>query len=227
MATKQVRPEYVSFDNYGTLINWVMDPVTLRLLDNQLNEEDTKLFLKRFSKYRYDQILGDWIPFEEVLNTAYARTCKRFGIKADPSAGKELSDAVISFDAHEDIIAPLTKMGEHYKIIILSNADNRHLAAAVPKLRAKIHKVFTAEQAQAYKPRFQAFEYMLDQLDAKPEDFLHVASHTLYDMVPAEHLGFPNTVLLDRGFDPLVPIYGYTRVESLEEVNSMLGLDDK
>ena len=219
MATKQVRPEYVSFDNYGTLINWVMEPMaTLRLLDNQLNEEDTKLFLKRFSKYR-DSIryLRQLIPFEEVLNTAYARTCKRFGIKDRIQAqGKKLSDAVISFDAHEDIIAPLTKItAEHYKIIILSNADNRHLAAAVPKLRAKIHKVFTAEQAQAYKPRFQAFEYMLDQLDAKPEDFLtlhHTHSTTSFT---AEHLGFPNTVLLDRGFDPLVPIYGYTRVESL------------
>ena len=94
----------------------------------------------------------------------------------------------------------------------------------MPKLGADFHAVYTAEQAGFYKPRYQAFEYMLDQLGAKPEDFLHVSSHTRYDLMPADDLGFTNKVFLDRGYDPESPAYNYTTVKSLDELNSLLGL---
>ena len=75
----------------------------------------------------------------------------------------------------------------------------------MPKLGADFHAVYTAEQAGFYKPRYEAFEYMLDQLGAHPEDFLHVSSHTRYDLMPADDLGFTNKVFLDRGYDPESP----------------------
>ena len=48
---------------------------------------------------------------------------------------------------------------------------------------------------------------MLDQLNAKPEDFLHVSSHTRYDLMPMHDMGFRNLVLLDRGYDPIAEGY--------------------
>jgi 2-haloacid dehalogenase len=65
---------------------------------------------------------------------------------------------------------------------------------------------------------------MVEQLDASPEDFLHVSSHTRYDLMPAFDLGFTNTVMLDRGYDPHSPAYNYTTVNSLDELNKLLGL---
>jgi 2-haloacid dehalogenase len=115
-------------------------------------------------------------------------------------------------------------MGDNYPLVILSNADDKHLDASVPKLGANFHAVFTAEQAQSYKPRYRGFEYMVDQLNATPEDFLHVSSHTRYDLMPADDLGFTHKVFLDRGYDPQSPAYNYTTVQSLDEVNTMLGL---
>jgi len=112
-------------------------------------------------------------------------------------------------------------MGEHYKLVILSNADDSFLAESVPRLGAEFH---TAEQAGYYKPRYGPFEYMLEQRDAAPEDFVHVSSHTRYDLMPARDLGFRNLVLLDRGYDPPAPAYEYVRVETLDEVNTMLGI---
>jgi 2-haloacid dehalogenase len=96
---------------------------------------------------------------------------------------------------------------------------------SVPKLGAPFHAVYTAEQAGVYKPRYQAFEYMLDSLDASPADFLHVSSHTRYDVMPANDLGFENLVLLERGFDPPAPSYGYSKVDSLDELNRLLGIE--
>jgi 2-haloacid dehalogenase len=37
-------------------------------------------------------------------------------------------------------------------------------------------------------------------------------------------MGFRNLVLLDRGCDPITGGYDYTTVQSLDEVNKLLGL---
>lgn len=220
----EFRPKYISFDCYGTLIDWQLNPATYELVGDQLADDDWPEFLRQFSKYRYDQVCGTYYSYRQVLQDAFDRVCARWNIKSSPEAGQRLGDAVLSFDAHDDVPTPLATMAEHFSLVILSNADDAFLEVSSAKLGAPFHAVLTAEQAGAYKPRFQAFEYMVDTLDATPADFLHIASHTLYDMVPAYHFGFPNLVFLDRGFDPLVPVYGYTKVDSLDEVNKLLGI---
>jgi 2-haloacid dehalogenase len=65
---------------------------------------------------------------------------------------------------------------------------------------------------------------MLDTLNAKPEDFLHISSHTRYDVHPMHDLGFRNLVLLDRGYDPVTTGYDMFSVKSLDEINKHLGL---
>ena len=218
------RPEYVSFDCYGTLIYFEIASVTRRLIGDRLTEDQVAHFLRRFSKYRYDQVCGDFYPYKQVLHDAYARTCAKWGLEVNDDAGEQLAAAVLTWGPHDDVHRPLKKLADNYPLVILSNADTSYLDVSVPKLGVDFHSVFTAEQAGAYKPRYQAFEYMLDELDAAPEDFLHVSSHTRYDLMPADDLGFTGKVFLDRGYDPESPAYNYTTVRSLDELNSLLGL---
>jgi 2-haloacid dehalogenase len=224
MTTTNFRPKYISFDVYGTLISWDTDPTTRRLLAGRLPEEQWPTFKKVFRGYRYDEVCGDYKPYEQILQNSFDRVCKRFGIGPTEGAGAEFADAVRSFDAHDDVPAPLKLMGENYPLVALSNADDSFLEISMPRLGAEFHAVLTAEQAQAYKPRYQAFEYMLDTLDASPEDFLHISSHTRYDPMPMHDMGFRNLVLLDRGYDPVTEGYDYVAMQSLDEVNKHLGL---
>ncbi|MFT4010734.1 MAG: haloacid dehalogenase type II [Nocardioidaceae bacterium] len=219
------RPKYVSFDCYGTLIYYEISSTTRRIVGDRISEEDWPDFIRSFSKYRYDQVLGDFYPYRQVLQDAFDRVCRKWGIESDPTAGAQFGDAVLSWGPHADVPAPLARMAERYPLVILSNADTAFLDTSVPKLGAPFHAVYTAEQAGVYKPRYQAFEYMLDQLDATPDDFLHVSSHTRYDLMPAHDLGFRNLVMLDRGYDPPAHSYGYVDVASLTELNQMLGID--
>ncbi|GAB3855345.1 haloacid dehalogenase type II [Nocardioides maradonensis] len=219
------RPKYVSFDCYGTLINYEIDAATRKVVRGQISDEDFPAFRRSFSKYRYDQVLGDYYPYRQVLQDAYDRTCGKWRIESDPTAGEQFADAVLSWGAHPDVPGPLAKMAEKYPLVILSNADTSFLDVSVPRLGAPFHAVFTAEQAGFYKPRYQAFEYMVDQLDATPDDFLHVSSHTRYDLMPAHDLGFRNLVMLNRDYDPPAHSYGYVDVSSLDELNQMLGID--
>jgi 2-haloacid dehalogenase len=224
MSDPIFRPKYVSFDCYGTLISWPMTPITKELVGDQIPAEKWDQFVAEFRGYRYDQVKGKYYPYEQVLQDSFDRVCRKWGIQSDPTAGKRFADGVRSWGPHPDVVEPLKKMAEHYKLVILSNADNSFLEESVPRLGADFHAVYTAEQAGYYKPRYQAFEYMLAQLDAQPEDFVHVSSHTRYDLMPMHDMGFRNLVLLDRGCDPVTPGYDYVTVKSLDELNRMLGI---
>lgn len=218
------RPQYVSFDCYGTLIYFEIASTTKRIVGDQIKTEDWPAFLASFSKIRYDQVCGDYYPYRQVLQDAFDRVCRKWGIESDPTAGQQFGEAVLGWGPHADVPAPLARMAEKYPLVILSNADDEFLATSVPKLGAPFHAVYTAEQAGFYKPRYGAFEYMLDQLNATPDDFLHVSSHTRYDLMPAHDLGFRNLVMLDRGYDPPAHSYDYIDVATLDELNQMLGI---
>ena len=97
---------------------------------------------------------GEYYPYDQVLQDAFDRVCRKWGIESDPTAGKRFADGVRSWGPHPDVPEPLKKMGEHYKLVILSNADESFLAESVPRLGADFHAVFTAEQAGYYKPRY-------------------------------------------------------------------------
>jgi 2-haloacid dehalogenase len=109
-------------------------------------------------------------------------------------------------------------------LVILSNAMNEQISSNAEKLGVPFHAVYTAQQAQAYKPRFQAFEYMLDQLNANPEDILHVSSSFRYDLMSAHDLGIKNKVWVNRGHEPPNPYYGYTEIKDISGLAGVVGL---
>src|SRR5579875_3864358 len=61
------RPKYVSFDCYGTLINYQIDATTRKVVRGQISDEDWPAFRESFSKYRYDEVLDAYRPYRDVL----------------------------------------------------------------------------------------------------------------------------------------------------------------
>ena len=82
----------------------------------------------------------------------------------------------------------------------------------------------TAEQAQAYKPRLRAFEYMLDQLGCAPEDLLHVSSSLRYDHMSANDVGIRDKAFVNRGHEPGNPAYGYREIKDIGGLPALVGL---
>ncbi|MFT4228818.1 MAG: HAD-IA family hydrolase [Microbacterium sp.] len=217
------RPKYISFDIYGTLIYYQMRQAVEPLVAGRLHGDDLEEFFHRYRIIRYDEIM-EYRPYDEILERSYRRVCAHFGLSVSDVDIATIQQAFCCWGPHPDVPEPLKRMAEHYPLVALSNADDRHLAFSIPRLEAPFHAVFTAEQAGAYKPRLAAFEYMLTSLDAEPRDFLHISSHQHYDLIPMYELGFDNLVFLDRGYDPHLPYYGGIRMTSLDEVNVALGI---
>ncbi|MNN41176.1 hypothetical protein D3C81_1552790 [compost metagenome] len=95
----------------------------------------------------------------------------------------------------------------------------------VDKLGVPFHKVFTAQQAQAYKPRLTAFEFMLDNLGCGPEDVLHVSSSFRYDLMSANDMKIKNKAFVARGHEqPANACYSYRQISDIGGLPALVGL---
>jgi 2-haloacid dehalogenase len=219
-----VQPKFITFDCYGTLTAFGMSAVTRQLLADRVPTEQMEDFLDDFEAYRIDEVLGAYKPYPQVINDALARASRSWGIEHRDSDGRAIYEAVPTWGPHPDVPEALAVLAESYPLVILSNAADEQIMHNVEKLGAPFHSVFTAEQAQAYKPRLQAFEYMLDQLGCGPQDILHVSSSLRYDLIPAHDLRVTNKVYVNRGYEPSTPYYGYHEIPDLAGLPALLGL---
>ena len=218
------RPKYITFDCYGTLINFEMAEAARDLYGSQLDEARMQQFVRNFAAYRLDEILGDWKPYADVVHNSIERTCRANGIKFRPEDAKAIYERVPSWGPHRDVPAGLAKVAKEIPLVILSNAMNSQIMSNVEKLGAPFHAVYTAEQANAYKPRFKAFEYMFDMLGCGPEDILHCSSSFRYDLMSAHDLGIKNKVWVNRGHEPANPYYGYVEISDISGLAAVVGL---
>jgi 2-haloacid dehalogenase len=218
------QPKFITFDCYGTLTAFGMSGVTRQLLADRIPAEQMEDFLDDFEAFRGDEVLGAYKPYHQVINDALARTAKLWGIEHRDSDGRAIYESVPSWGPHPDVPKPLAVLADNFPLVILSNAADEQIMHNVDKLGAPFHSVFTAEQAQAYKPRLQAFEFMLDQLGCGPQDILHVSSSLRYDLIPAHDLRVGNKVYVNRGYEPSTPYYGYHEIADLTGLPELLGL---
>jgi 2-haloacid dehalogenase len=217
-------PKYITFDCYGTLTFFQMGGVTRGLVADLVPTDEMDTFIKDFEGQRFDEVLGPWKPYSDVLKDSFRKTLERWNLEYREADGQALVDAVPTWGPHADVPEALRALAARYPLVILSNAADDQIGSNVEKLGAPFHAVYTAQQAQAYKPRFQAFLYMFDQLGCGPEDILHVSSSLRYDLMPAHDLRVRNKVYVNRGYEPTNPYYDYHEVKDLSGLPPLLGL---
>jgi 2-haloacid dehalogenase len=159
-----------------------------------------------------------------VVHNSIDRTCKRWRIEFRPEEAERVYQSVPTWGPHPDVPGGLSKIADKIPLVILSNAMNEQIHDNVRLLGARFHAVYTAEQAQAYKPRAQAFEYMFDQLGCDPKDIMHVSSSFRYDQQPATDLGIGVRVFVGRGHEPSSPFYRDVEIPHIGCLPAVVGL---
>lgn len=217
------RPKFISFDCYGTLIDFQMGPTAERLFADRVPADHMPGFLASFKFYRLDEVLGDFKPFRDVVESSVRRTCTAHGVEYRDADTTALYDAVPTWQPHPHVVETLQAISAQYPLVILSNSMVDLIPASVAHLRAPFHAVCTAEEANAYKPRAQAFEYMFDTLGCGPQDMMHCSSSFRYDLMTAHDLGFMAPTLIERGHEPDAD-YPVERVSDIRQLPALLGL---
>jgi 2-haloacid dehalogenase len=223
-AMAEFRPKYITFDCYGTLIHFQMNDLTRTLFTGRLDPDRLLAFTTDFSAYRFDEVLGPWQPYADVIKQALRRCCRRWGLPSHDAEAQHLYEAIPTWGPHPDVPAALARVAQAFPLVILSNAADSQIPRNVATLGAPFHAVYTAEQAQAYKPRLRAFEYMIERLGCDPADLLHVSSSLRYDHMAAYDVGIRHTVYIDRGHGPSTDYYGYPTLQDLGGLPALVGL---
>jgi len=219
------KPKYITFDCYGTLTNFQMGPTARKIFSDRISPEQMDAFLVDFKAYRLDEVLGDWKPFRDVVRNSVRRTCRKWNLEFRDEDGLQIYHAVPTWGPHPDVPEGLSKVAREIPLVILSNASNDQIHENVAKLGAPFAHIFTAQDAQAYKPRLQAFEYMFDQLGCGPEDMMHVSSSFRYDHMSAHDLGYGACVFVARGHEPsLTPNYATHEIKDIGGLSGVVGL---
>jgi 2-haloacid dehalogenase len=219
-----LRPKYITFDCYGTLIDFQMGPTARTLYADRIQGAAMDQFVKDFAGYRLDEVLGEWKPFRDVVENSLRRACVRNNVDYRESDGEAMYAAVPTWEPHLDVVEPLKRVAAEIPLVILSNSMIDLIPHSVKKLEAPFHAVYTAEEAQAYKPRMQAFEYMFDQLGCDPKDIMHVSSSFRYDQQPATDLGIGARVFVARGHEPSSPFYRDVEIPHVGCLPAVVGL---
>jgi 2-haloacid dehalogenase len=223
-STMTFSPKFITFDCHGTMIFYDMAGAVHDHYGDTLSPDALKVFIRNFAAYRLDEVLGAWKPYADVVHNSLERTCKRNGVPFDPKIATEIYERVPTWGPHADVTAGLSKIAGKIPLVALTNAMNNQIPQNIANLGVPVDHVFTAEDAQAYKPQMRAFEYMFDQLGCGPEDVLHVSSSFRYDLMTAHDLDITHKAWVNRGHEPANPYYGYTEISDISGLPALVGL---
>ena len=195
--------EALSFDCYGTLIDWeaglsaVLTPWArahgLDVTDEQLLTEYSAAEAAAEARHPADL-------YPDVLARSMRVLGGKLGAEVTAEEAARLAGSVPDWPAFADSHDALTALGNRFKLIILSNVDRASFAGSNVRLGAEFASVITAQDVGSYKPTQRNFDALLSEaarLGIGPGKLLHVAQSLFHDHVPAKRARLP-TVWINR-----------------------------
>jgi 2-haloacid dehalogenase len=116
-----------------------------------------------------------------------------FGVRYNflPSAGEieSLVESLPFWRPFEDTVGSLRRLGNRYRLAILSNIDDDLFAPTARQLEVPFDPVITARQVRAYKPSPAMFSALIARAGTPRDRILHVAQSLFHDVAPARDHG--------------------------------------
>ncbi|MDV3123533.1 haloacid dehalogenase type II [Mycobacterium sp. 21AC1] len=196
----------LSFDCYGTLIDWeagIVDVLAPWAVEQQLDLSEDELLLAYSDNEAAAQRDTPAALYPDILADAFRRTGATVGRAVSDEWARRLGDSVPDWPAFADSADGLARLAEHYQLIILSNVHREGFAGSNQRLGGDYAAVITAEDVGAYKPaanHFRALDAALPTLGLERSELLHVAQSLFHDHVPAKREGLPS-VWINRRHD--------------------------
>ena len=184
-----MKPVYLTFDCYGTLIDWKSG--VLSALRDYPNVAPDVFFETWWQVDRRLTCDTAYRRYREVLALDFAEAFQSVGIEISEKKAEWLADGLGDWTPFPDAPAALAafrRLG--FKLGILSNIDNDLLERSVDQLGVAIDVRITAENIRSYKPEPRHFEALLERTGLHPAQVLHIAASRFVDIAPASRLGF-------------------------------------
>ncbi len=194
----------LTFDCYGTLIDW--ETGMMQALGELIEKSKRKLTRDQIleAHARHESRQQRQTPTKrycDLLPIVYKRLAEEWGAAVTIDECETYGQSVQHWPAFPDSPDALNYLKKFYKLIILSNIDNRSFSFSNAALGAQFDAIYTAEDIGSYKPDDRNFVYMLEHvgdLGLAKSDILHTAESLFHDHVPARRHGLANCWIYRR-----------------------------
>ena len=189
------RIRVLSFDCYGTLIDWESGILTaLRPLARRAGVTlDDEGILSAFAAHEAArQAATPAMRYAALLTQVHARLANAWGAGDDAAENARFGASIGDWPAFPDTVAALRSLRQRHRLVILSNVDRESFRATAQRLGVTFDAIHTAEDIGSYKPDARNFQYLLARLaesNFQKSDLLHVAQSLFHDHAPASALG--------------------------------------
>jgi putative hydrolase of the HAD superfamily len=194
----------LTFDCYGTLIDWESGMIeALRSLTSRVNGKlERNQILEAHARHESRQQLQTPAKrYNELLAIVYKRLAEEWGVSVSLDDCEVYGNSVRAWPTFTDSPSALQYLKKYYKLIVLSNVDNRSFSFSNQKLQVEFDAIYTAEDIGSYKPDDRNFTYMLEHvrtLGLAKDQLLHTAESLFHDHGPANRQGISNCWIFRR-----------------------------
>ncbi len=206
MSVDFTKFEALTFDCYGTLIDWergIVDALRSALSGagdasgGDLPRDDALLEL--FAGVEPAIQAGAFKPYRQILFEVVRAMGGELAMDVSEDAADRFAASVVGWPPFPDSSDSLRALSSRYRLAIVSNVDDDLFAGSAARLGVTFDEVVTAQQLRSYKPAPDHFHEVLRRLDLPMDRVLHVAQSLFHDIAPATELGFTTVWVNRRG----------------------------
>ncbi len=184
-----MRYEYLTFDCYGTLVDWrggIVQAFASAAAGAAALEPERLLELH--ARHEAEVEAGPYRSYREVLTETARRIAVDLDLERQLGSCSFLADSLPRWRPFPEVGEALTELRRAgLRLGILSNVDDDLLAATLERLDVDFELLVTAEQVRSYKPAAAHFVRARERIGRRP--WLHVAQSQFHDIAAAERLG--------------------------------------
>ena len=196
------RYEWVSFDCYGTLVDWEagISGAVGEVLGSRGVRMSRGDILGLFAEVepRVQQGSECFVKYREVLRRVMGLMGSELGVEFSKSELGSLAGTLPDWPVFPDAVGALRALKERYRLAVISNVDDDLFVRTAEGLGVEFDAVVTAEQVGSYKPAMRNFEVAMERMGVEKGRWLHVAESLYHDIGLANRLGIAS-VWVNRG----------------------------
>ena len=203
MMMPGLKPEWLTFDCYGTLIQWdegLLAAVQKILSKRKDSRVDAATLIHTYDRHEHRlEAERPHKSFRTVAGGGLRLAMEELGLAYDASDIEILTSSISKMPPFPEVVGALGALkGQGFKLCIISNTDDDILAGNIAQLGGHIDRMITAQQAQAYKPSRQIFAHAHRALGVGKDEIVHICASPHLDLAAARDIGF-RCIWIDRG----------------------------
>jgi 2-haloacid dehalogenase len=197
------RAAVLTFDCYGTLIDWetgLLDAIR-RVLGPKVGKLPSgDALLEEYARHESRLQAGPYLPYREILRRCIDALGAVHRVDVTGAERDAFAASVAEWPPFGDSTAALTRLATHYRLGVITNCDDDLFESSRRRLGIAFDWVVTAQRAGRYKPDRLPFGLAIEEIGLPLDRIVHVAQSLHHDHVPAKRLGLA-TVWVDRRHD--------------------------